>query len=280
MGLTAGVLAPNFPIVSIRFGFECTASRAFASEQPAIAQSSPVVPHSDSSMTEPPVQLDPLNSPYPVPWSWVQAMLAESATLGSPALRYYRSPALLSPDGTYAAYSRIQIQIQPNFTQSRVGSVLFLENLHTGDLQTITAVSPFADNPFLADSEPEQAGTIAILIPVAWSETGDRILAREFESLFGTDLASDYAVVWERESNQTYTIAPTHVDYTNAVLLGWSQTDPTQVLFRAGQMGQEEWDLWAVNVDGLTIAANDGDQPLVYGQVVTNVWAGPQAYRR
>jgi hypothetical protein len=249
-------------------------------EPPTVAQSSSAVSDSDMSMIEPPVQLDPLNSPYPVPWNWVQAMLSESSSLGTPVLRYYRSPALLSPDGTYAAYSRIQIQIHPNFTQSRVGSVLFLENLRTGDLQTITAVSPFADNPFMTNGEPERAGTIAILIPIAWSESSDRILAREFESLFGTDLASDYAVVWDRDRNQTYTLAPTHVDYSNAILLGWSQQNPNQVLFRAGQMGEEDWGLWAVQVDGRTLAAHDEDQPMIYGQVVNNIWAGPQAYRQ
>lgn len=230
-------------------------------------------------MTEPQLQLDPLNSPYPVPWNWVQAMLTESPSLTTPTLRYYRSPALISPSGEYAAYSRIQIQVQPSFTQSRVGSVLFLENLRTGDLQTITAASPFADNPFIADSEPGRAGTIAILIPVAWSESGDRILAREFESLFGTDLASDYAVVWDRQQNRTQTIAPTQVEYSNAVLLGWSQSDPTQVLFRAGNLGDEEWGIWAVSVDGDTVAATAADQPIVFGQVVNNVWAGPQAHR-
>lgn len=280
LGVTSSVLTLSAPLSSAIADLDSFGSQALAIEPPTITQSSPAVPTSDSSMNEPSVQLDPLNSPYPVPWNWVQAMLTESTTLGAPTLRYYRSPALVSPDGVYAAYSRIQIQIHPNFTQSRVGSVLFLENLQTGDLRTITAGSPFAENPFLADSEPELSGTIAILVPVAWSESGDRILAREFESLFGTDLASDYAVVWDRDRNQTYTLAPSEVNYTNAVLLGWSQTNPSQVLFRAGQMGQEDWDLWAVNVDGLTIAANDEDQPLVYGQVVNNVWAGPQAYQR
>lgn len=227
-------------------------------------------------MTPQSVQLDPLNSPHPVPWNWVMAMLSDRSSLNAPRLRYYRSQSLISPDGQYAAYSRIQLQLYPDFTRSRVASVLFLENLQTGDLQTITASSPFSDNPFIANVADE-AGTIAIIVPIAWSEAGDRILAREFESIFGSDLASDFAVVWERQSNRTYTIAPTHVQYSNAVLLGWSQTHPGQVLFRAGMLGNENWPLYAVDVSGETAYANN-DQPVTFGRVVDSIWSGPQAF--
>ena len=235
------------------------------------------LPHTDNSMT--PVQLDPLDSPYPVPWSWIMAVLTEAKADATPRFRYYRSPSLISPDGEYAAYSRIQVELGTHFTQSRVASVLFLENLKTGDLHTITASSPFADNPFMAEAEPEEAGRIAILIPVAWSESGDRVLAREFESIFGSDIASDFAVVWHRSSNLTRTIAPTQVDYSNAVLLGWSQTDPNQVLFRAGNLGDPEWLLYAVDASGQTRQMAQ-DQPIVFGQTVNSIWAGPQAYVR
>lgn len=245
---------------------------------------SPIVPEnpvSESPMAEPSVQLDPLNSPYPVPWNWVLATLAEMSRSNTSILRYYRSQSLISPDGEYAAYSRIQMQVSPQFTQSRVSSVLFLENLRTGDLQTITASSPLADNPFgngmLTPVEVE-AGAIAILIPVAWSETGDRVLAREFESLFGSDIASDYAVVWDRQQNRTYTVAPTRVQYTNAVLLGWSQTHPGRVLFQAGNLGDTQTMLWAVDFSGSTTAAIE-DQPVTFGRVANNIWAGPQAHR-
>jgi hypothetical protein len=228
-------------------------------------------------MIQQPVQLDPLNSPYPIPWNWVLATLAEVGQTKAPRLRYYRSQSLISPDGQYAAYSRIQMQVFPDFTQSHISSVLFLENLRTGDLQTIAASSPFADNPFMGQ-EASQNGTIAILIPVAWSERGDRILAREFESIFSSDIASDYAVVWDRQLNRTYTIAPTRIQYSNAILLGWSRTRPDQVLFRAGNLGEEEWPVWAVDFSSQTVAAIE-DQPVTFGQVVNNVWAGPQAHR-
>lgn len=244
---------------------------------PSQPPSNPSVPD-PAIMTQQSIQLDPLNSPYPIPWNWVLATQAEVSSGITPKLRYYRTQALISPNGQYAAYSRIQMQVMSEFTSSRVNSVLFVENLRTGDLQTVVASSPFADNPFSADSEPQRAGTIAILIPVAWSASGDRILAREFESLFGTDLASDFAVVWDRQLNRIRTIAPTGVQYSNAILLGWSRSNPERVLFRAGNMGDENWGTWAVDFGGQTVAAAE-DQPVTFGQIVTNVWAGPQAHR-
>lgn len=228
-------------------------------------------------MKPPSVQVDPINSPYPVPWTWVMATLSDQRILPETKFRYYRSPSLISPDGQYAAYSRIQVRLSSHFTQTQVASTLFLENLTTGDLQTITASSPFANNPFAPSDGSQQPGTIAILIPIAWSEESDRILAREFESIFGSDIASDFAVVWDRPSNRTYTLAPNHVQYSNAVLLGWSQSHPGQVLFRTGMIGNEDWSLYAVDVRGQTAHADD-DRPITYGQVVNSIWSGPQAY--
>jgi hypothetical protein len=203
-------------------------------------------------------------------------MAAMAEKPAAPTFRYYRSQSLLSPTGNYAAYSRIQLQTSADFTQNRIASILFVENLQTGELQSITPAAPFADNPFVADAMVNQPGTIAILIPVAWSEQGDRLLAREFESMFGSSLASDFAVIWEQQSNRTYTLAPTQVQYSNAVLLGWSQTNPGQVLFRAGNMGDEHWPLYAVDPTGQTTYAAE-DRPIGFGQVASN-WAGPQGY--
>lgn len=230
-------------------------------------------------MKPPSVQLDPINSPHPVPWNWVMATLSDRNTVPSPKVCYYRSQSLISPDGQHAAYSRIQVQLSRDLTQNQVASTLFLENLVTGDLQTIIASSPFANNPFAPSGANQQPGTIAILIPIAWSQESDRVLAREFESVFGSDIASDFAVIWERSSNRTYTIAPMHVPYSNAVLLGWSHSYPGQVLFRAGMMGKEDWPLYAVDVGGHTAHANN-DRPVTYGQVVNSIWAGPQTHER
>lgn len=222
------------------------------------------------------VQIDPLDSPHPVPWNWVMATHAELTALASSGTRYYRSPSLISPDGQYAAYSRIQMQGQPELYRSRVTSVMFLENLQTGDLRTITPASPLADNPLISNEEADMPGTIAILIPISWSKFSDRLLARQFEGLFSTSDASDYAVIWDRKQNRVSTIAPERIQYTSAVLLGWSKVRPDLVLFRAGEMGDERWPVWAVDVNGQTALARE-DEPIVYGQVVNQIWAGPQA---
>ncbi len=204
------------------------------------------------------------------------AMMAEKQ-ISEPTFRYYRSPSLLSPDGKYAAYSRIQLQLSADFTQNRIASILFVENLRTGELQSITPAAPFADNPFVADAVLNQPGTIAMLMPIAWSERGERLLSREFESIFGSGLASDFAVIWERAANRTHTLAPTQVQYSNAVLLGWSRMYPGRALFRAGNMGDENWPLYAVDVSGQTTPALE-DQPITHGQASSTTWAGPQGY--
>jgi len=159
---------------------------------------------------------------------------------------------------------------------SRVTSVMFLENLQTGDLQTLTASSPLSDNPLVANEEADMPGTISILIPVSWSKSSDRLLARQFEGILSTSDASDYAVVWDRQQNRTTTVAPEQIDYSTAVLLGWSQTKPDRVLFRAGEFGNERWSVLAVGLNGQTALALE-DKPIIYGQVVNQIWAGPQA---
>ncbi|HCV30305.1 MAG TPA: hypothetical protein DGO89_08805, partial [Microcoleaceae bacterium UBA9251] len=105
---------------------------------------------------------DPLNSPYPVPWEWITATHAKvSSTMGT-GLRYYRSPSLVSTNGEYTAYSRIELQVQPEFSRCRVSSVMFVENLKTGELQTVAAASPLAESGFYATDETDMSGTIAI----------------------------------------------------------------------------------------------------------------------
>jgi hypothetical protein len=198
-----------------------------------------------------------------------------NANLGNTRVYCYRSQSLISPDQQYAAYSRIQLQVETEFYQSQVNSVLFIENLRTGDLQTIIPTSPLANNPF-ANPMAERSGIISIAIPVSWSNSGDRLLAREFESIFGSDIASDYAVLVNRSLNRVSTIAPTQIHYTNAVLLGWSQAHPDRVMFEAGIIGESEWQRWTVDVSGQTQRAERDDHPIVYGQVSTSIWTGPQ----
>jgi hypothetical protein len=222
------------------------------------------------------VQLDPLNSPHPVPWSWVLATLNDAGADHQPRHHYYRSQSLISPDGQFAAYSRIQLQAQPQFFQSRITSILFLENLKTGDLQAITPTSPFSGSS-LAEDRGEEWGEISIVIPISWSATSDRLLAREFEALFCSDIASDYAVIVDRPCQRVSTIAPTRMSYTNAVLLGWSYLYPERALFRAGELGQANWDEWTVDAAGETTLA-ENDRPITFGRVFSNVWMGPQSH--
>lgn len=224
------------------------------------------------------IQLDPLNSPFPIPWNWVLATLAEGNPTPTAKIRYYRSQSLISPNGQSSAYSRIQIRIKPGASSIRVSSVLIVENLNTGELQTLAASSPLSNNPFMVQANQQDAGAISILIPVAWSQDSTQVLAREFESIFGSDIGSDYAVVWDRPREQMYTVAPSGVEYTNAILLGWSQQHPNHVLFQAGNLGDENWATWAVALDNRTSAAR-GDRPVTFGDVSNNVWAGPQSYR-
>ncbi|MEA5421069.1 hypothetical protein VB712_17725 [Spirulina sp. CCNP1310] len=218
---------------------------------------------------------DPLNSPYPIPWQWILSTHQELQELPHLEPRYYRSPAMVSPDGQYAAYSRLKMAIDPRFFRSTVSSVMFLEDLKTGELQTITAASPVAvEMVNQTEQSKAAAGMASVLLPVSWSEGGDRLLARQFEGLLSTSIASDYAVIWDRHSHTTQTLSPKGIEHSNAVLLGWSQLDPEGVLFRAGVLGEEPWLLWLVNRSQTQLAA--GDQPIVHGQRQQPVWSGAQ----
>lgn len=238
--------------------------------------SDPVSEEVTPEMTPSGLQLDPLDSPHPIPWNWVLTTHAELSASGQSGVRYYRSPALVSPDGLYAAYTRIQMDGEPELYKSRVSSVMFVENLKTGDLHTVTAASPLSDSPLAANEEAEMPGIISILIPVSWSRLSDRLLSRQFEGLLGTSDASDFAVIWDRDHNRTATLAPDCIEYSAAILLGWSQIKPDHVLFRAGEMGDENPPIWAVGLNNQTTLAQE-EKPMIYGQQVNQVWAGPQA---
>jgi hypothetical protein len=228
-------------------------------------------------MTSQAVHIDPLNSPHPIAWDWVTTTLAESQGLKTAKTYFYRSPSLTSPDRQFTAYSRIQMQVHPEQHKSRVSSILFVENLQTGDLQAITATSPFAEKPLSVhpDDVIDLTGTISMVIPIAWSAQGDRLLAREFESIFGSDIASDFALIWDSKRNSASTVAPSDLEYTNAILLGWSQKYPPRALFRAGNLGETNWGLWAVDTAANTVSVPN-DQPKIFGQVAKSLWTGAQ----
>lgn len=228
-------------------------------------------------MTPASVQIDPLDSPHPIPWNWVLATHTELCANNSSGVRYYRSQSLLSPDGKYAAYSRIQMEGQPELYQSQVTSVVFVENLQTGDLRTITPSLPLAARAkFEYQDDVDMTGVIAVVIPISWSKSSDRLLVRQFAGIFNSSEVSDYALIWDRSTNSITTLTPQRVQYDIAVLLGWSQTHSGRVLFRAGELGNENWPVWSVELNGQTNLALE-DEPIIYGQVLNQVWAGPQA---
>lgn len=246
---------------------------------PAVAESEEAaITASPSELSAP---IDPLNSPYPVPWNWVMQTYEDVSSQEGSGVRYYRSHSLLSPDGEYAAYSRIQMQVQPELYRSQVSSVMFLENLRTGQLQEVKASSPLALH-LMIRGKAATPGIISILAPIGWSNSSDRLLARQFEGFFSTSDASDYAVIWHRNQNRTTTLAPSqsHNSHAMSILLGWSKTDPTQVVFRVGELGDEQWQMWTVAQSGRTTPATIVEQPVVFGLRQMQLWAGEQIASR
>ncbi|MEH2136344.1 hypothetical protein [Nostoc sp.] len=240
----------------------------------------------DESQAE---QIDPLGSPHPIPWKWITATQEAIGSKGGSGVRHYRSVPVVSPDGKYAVYSRVQLEVKPEMYNSRVTSVLFVQDMQTKKLWVMASTTPVSD-PLLKvkavkaalSEETDTSGKIGVLVPVSWSEKGDRFLARKFEGIFNTGDSTDSAVIWDREKNHANTVAPVSEEEHEkiAVLLGWSKSQPDRVLFRAGELGEENWPLMQVANDGKTITTTNDDQPITFGKKVTEVWAGPQvAYR-
>lgn len=243
---------------------------------------STAIPVPDEAQQHP----DPIGSPHPIPWTWIQATQEAISSKGGSGVRYYRSVPVISPDGRYAIYSRVQLEVRPEMHNSRVTSVLFVEDRQTKKLQIISSTAPIND-PLLKVklSSPQQntQGTIAVLVPVSWSENGDRFLARKFEGLMNTSDATDRAVIWDRQKNHSQSVTPAEEKHEHeeiAVLLGWSKARPDQVLFRTGEIGEDKWPLVTVSHDGSTQLATTADQPVTFGEKIKEVWAGPPvAYR-
>ncbi|MEH1769802.1 MAG: hypothetical protein V7L27_13065 [Nostoc sp.] len=241
----------------------------------------------DESQAE---QIDPIGSPHPIPWKWITATQEAIASKGGSGVRHYRSVPVISPDGRYAVYSRVQLEVKPQMYNSRVTSVLFVQDMQTKKLWVMASTTPVSD-PLLrakavkaeSSEETDPSGKIGVLVPVSWSEKGDRFLARKFEGIFNTGDSTDSAVIWDRQKNHTNIVAPVNEEEQHdkvAVLLGWSKSQPDQVLFRAGELGEENWPLVQVTNDGKTVRTTDNDQPITFGKKVTEIWAGPQvAYR-
>jgi hypothetical protein len=244
---------------------------------PSVTESS--LPVSNTSILTPPeIENDPLGSPYPIPWNWIQDTQAKFSSQGQSGLQYYRSPSLVSPDGKYAVYTRISLQVEQEIYQSRVTSIMFLENLQSGELTVIRAESPLAEHLWRKENGETTSGLISILMPVSWSEDGRRLLARQFEGIFSTSDASDYGVIWDRQTYQTQTISPNYENDDTSILLGWSALNPNQILFQSGSLGEEDWPVVSVALDGKTSLASR-NEPVTYGQIATYAWTGSQVLR-
>ncbi|MBD2384852.1 hypothetical protein [Cylindrospermum sp. FACHB-282] len=239
----------------------------------------------DESQT---VLADPIGSPHPIPWKWITVTQEAIGSKGGSGVRYYRSLPVVSPDGQYAVYSRVQLEVKPEMYNSRVTSVLFVQDRQTKRLRVMAATSPVSDPllrmPAVPVEQTDTNGTIGVLVPVSWSEKGDRFLARKFEGIFNTADSTDRAVIWDRQQNQANTVAPAQEEDEHekiAVLLGWSKSQPNNVLFRAGELGEENWPLVQVASDGKTVTTTtDADQPITFGERLTQVWAEPQVASR
>lgn len=252
--------------------------------QPDATKDVPIVEQPEQAATG---ENDPIGSPHPIPWKWIVSTQEAIGSQGNSGVRYYRSLPVVSPDGKYAVYSRVELEVKPEMYNSKVNSVLFVEERATKKLRIMAATTTVKD-PLLHRQEKLAAqsprdGKIGVLVPVSWSEKSDRFLARKFEGVFNTGDSTDQAVIWDRQKNQTNTVAPAQNEDEHekiAVLLGWSKNEPDHVLFRAGEMGEENWPLVKVAVDGKTGATTDADQPVTYGNKATEIWSGPQVASR
>jgi hypothetical protein len=237
----------------------------------------------ESEMT----QNDPIGSPHPIPWKWIMATQEAIGGRGISGVRYYRSLPVISPDGKYAIYSRVQMEVKPEMHNSRVKSVLFMEDRQTKKLRVMIStdkeIDPLLNKEASWSEKADNDGKIGVLVPVSWSEKGDRFLARKFVAIFNTADATDQAVIWDRQKNNINVVNPVQSEDDHekiAILLGWSKNQPNNVLFRAGELGEENWPLVQVANDGQTVDMSaEEDQPITFGESA-KIWADPQVASR
>ncbi|MEA5516381.1 hypothetical protein [Nodularia sp. UHCC 0506] len=291
--LSAVELAPisETPVSKLKLGKSFKSSnslltakslRTTPGQPPNLTPETPVVEEIDEAQM---AQNDPIGSPYPIPWKWIVATQEAIGANGGSGVRHYRSVPVISPDGRYIVYSRVELEVKSEMYNSKVSSVMFVEDTETNRLRVMASTAPIRDpllSKKLSSSEAldtNSTGKIGVLVPVSWSENSDRFLARKFEGKFNTGDSTDQAVIWDRQKNNINTVAPAREEHEHekiAILLGWSKNKPDHALFRAGEMGDEDWPLVQVTTDGQTVNTTDADQPITFGQKITEVWAGPQ----
>ncbi|MCH9055314.1 hypothetical protein [Parathermosynechococcus lividus] len=227
-----------------------------------LAQPDVTPPKADQLLQVVPTATDPLQSPFPLPWTWIEQG-HEAALKAQKPLSYRQQTArYVSPDGRYVAEATLYFQAAPQAFEQQLTSILEITDLHTGDRQRIDSLQE-VPREFLAEV-PRHQGLIAVLVPVGWSQRDNRLLVRQFMGLFASDLVTDAAWIWQPGRGHVATVYPTAADYDVATLLGWSHTYPDQVLFQTHVMGDAQATLWAVDSHGSTQLAQ-GDRPAVYG---------------
>ncbi|MHC5724460.1 MAG: hypothetical protein ACYTXY_09955, partial [Nostoc sp.] len=146
--------------------------------QPSTTTEVRVAEPRDESQAE---QIDPIGSPHPIPWKWITATQEAIASKGGSGVRHYRSVPVISPDGKYAVYSRVQLEVKPQMYNSRVTSILFVQDMQTQRLWVMASTAPVSDPLLKVKAAPSEEtdtnGQIGVLVPVSWSEKGDRFLA-------------------------------------------------------------------------------------------------------
>jgi len=254
---------------------------------PSDAGSSQIVPEEEQVSIPNGVPADPINSPHPIPWKWIVMTQEAIGGQGRSGVRQYRSTPVVSPDGRYAVYSRVQLEVEPEMHNSQVSSLLFIEDRQTKRLNILAKTSDTVD--MLSKNgqftpETNNQGKIGILVPVSWSEKGDQFLARKFVGTFNTADVTDNAVIWNRQQNTTTTAVPPQGEGDHekiAILLGWSKKQPNYVLFRSGELGEENWPLVQVSGDGKNINMNiSDDQPIIFGNKGQTIWLDPEVAAR
>ncbi|MEB3145813.1 MAG: hypothetical protein VKL02_06690, partial [Cylindrospermopsis raciborskii 1523720] len=254
---------------------------------PSDAGSSQIVPEEEQVSIPNGVPADPINSPHPIPWKWIVMTQEAIGGQGRSGVRQYRSTPVVSPDGRYAVYSRVQLEVEPEMHNSQVSSLLFIEDRQTKRLNILAKTSDTVD--MLSKNreftpETNNQGKIGILVPVSWSEKGDQFLARKFVGTFNTADVTDNAVIWNRQQNTTTTVVPPQGEGDHekiAILLGWSKKQPNYVLFRSGELGEENWPLVQVSGDGKNINMNiSDDQPIIFGNKGQTIWLDPEVAAR
>jgi hypothetical protein len=207
---------------------------------------------------------DPLESPYSIPWQSIQKAQDKVTQTGRPQSFRYQSAVSVSPDQTVKAQAELTLTLHPDLRQSLIRSEIVIQA--GAQIQRFPSTMHLTLEG-LQESAAPPPGTFSILMPAVWSADGQSLLIRQLEGVFGSDVASDYALVWQRNQVGLRSYSPAAMDYDSATLMGWSQERPGEILFQTRQLGNPAVQLVTVHLNGTTLAS-PGDRPFQVGAVV------------